>query len=443
LRGDVRRGERADIEDDQGVFNIQVGTAITLAIATGQKPPDQMAEIYYTDTWEREVFSRESKLNWLAEGIESGVRDGAVRIERDRLEPFKPVPFQRFDWFSLADCFVFKNSGIQTKRDAFIYSTSALTLQDLIQEFKQNGLSNLSLNFNETSSRTIENARSISFTKDKIKIVSYRPLDRRFIYLERAFIDRDRPELQSVWGNANNAIYAMPFATGSGPAVWCHGTLPDYHAFSGRGGYAFPFRDNRPGHGPYNITPSVTAGLSLVYGEAVSAEDVFDAILCLLSAQSYTTRFAEDLEDDFPHIPFPADKAVFRKAVEIGRDIRSVETFVHPPSSAFLTSAIARVETEPLSTLNASIWNDGKIKLCADGSGVVSGISPEIWDFEVSGYRLVSHWLGGRKGQVVDHALLIAFRDLIGRVGELISLFQKADLVLICALESTLSRRVF
>ena len=110
----MRRGERADIEDDQGVFNIQVGTAITLAIATGQKPPDQMAEIYYTDTWEREVFSRESKLNWLAEGIESGVRDGAVRIERDRLEPFKPVPFQRFDWFSLADCFVFKNSGIQS-----------------------------------------------------------------------------------------------------------------------------------------------------------------------------------------------------------------------------------------------------------------------------------------------------------------------------------------
>ena len=37
LRGDVRRGERAGVEGDQGVFNIQVGTAITLAIADGGK----------------------------------------------------------------------------------------------------------------------------------------------------------------------------------------------------------------------------------------------------------------------------------------------------------------------------------------------------------------------------------------------------------------------
>lgn len=36
LRGDVRRGERAGVIGDEGVFNIQVGTAITIAIADGQ-----------------------------------------------------------------------------------------------------------------------------------------------------------------------------------------------------------------------------------------------------------------------------------------------------------------------------------------------------------------------------------------------------------------------
>ena len=30
--------------------------------------------------------------------------------------------------------------------------------------------------------------------------------------------------------------------------------LPDYHSFRGSyGGYAFPLRDNRAGHGPFNI----------------------------------------------------------------------------------------------------------------------------------------------------------------------------------------------
>ena len=45
LRGDVRRGERAGVESDQGVFNIQVGTAIVLAIADGSRAADTPADV--------------------------------------------------------------------------------------------------------------------------------------------------------------------------------------------------------------------------------------------------------------------------------------------------------------------------------------------------------------------------------------------------------------
>ena len=62
-------------------------------------------------------------------------------------------------------------------------------------------------------------------------------------------------------------------------------------------------------------------------GAAQTPQDVFDAILCLLSATSYTHRFAEDLEDAFPHIPFPADPALFARAVAVGREIRGLEAF--------------------------------------------------------------------------------------------------------------------
>ena len=37
LRGDLRRGPRAGILSDMGVFDIQVGTAITIAIAEGRQ----------------------------------------------------------------------------------------------------------------------------------------------------------------------------------------------------------------------------------------------------------------------------------------------------------------------------------------------------------------------------------------------------------------------
>jgi predicted helicase len=71
LRGDVRRGERAGVDGDQGVFNIQVGTAITLAIADRSKADGELADVSYIDSWAEGWFSRDAKLNWLIAGSET------------------------------------------------------------------------------------------------------------------------------------------------------------------------------------------------------------------------------------------------------------------------------------------------------------------------------------------------------------------------------------
>jgi hypothetical protein len=236
----------------------------------------------------------------------------------------------------------------------------------------------------------------------------------------------------------------MPFATGVGPAVWCHAILPDYHSFSGRGGYAFPLHDHRPGHGPVNVKSGLIDGLSLAYNNPVEAQDVFDAMIGLLSATSYTLRFAEDLEDVFPHVPFPASKAVFDRATAIGKSIREVETFERTPGAMFLTNAIARIETTPhggLASIGPGDWDAGELILCEDGSGKVSGIPAAVWAFSVSGYRVLQKWLAGREGISVDNAFLSEFRDITGRINELIHLFDEADLVLQDALNHTLTRR--
>jgi len=62
LRGDVRRGERAGIEHDEGVFNIMVGTAITVAVADGTKPDGELAEVFYQDCWTEGLFSDKRRL---------------------------------------------------------------------------------------------------------------------------------------------------------------------------------------------------------------------------------------------------------------------------------------------------------------------------------------------------------------------------------------------
>jgi len=92
--------------------------------------------------------------------------------------------------------------------------------------------------------------------------------------------------------------------------------------------------------------------------------------------------------------------------------------------------------------LRASDWSEGALFLCANRTGRVSGVSAAVWAFSVSGYRLLYRWLDAREGLPVDHALVTAFRDVVGRIAELIDLFARADHLLGHALNATLSREV-
>jgi hypothetical protein len=295
--------------------------------------------------------------------------------------------------------------------------------------------------FTATTARPWNVARGLPICEELIQMIAYRPLDRRWLYNHTDFIDRPRPELQAVWGNKNICLYAMPGGTGAGPTVWAHGLLPDYHAFRGRGGYAFPLYDRRPNKNASNISPALIASLSAAYGGPVTPEDVFDAILCLLSATSYSLRFAEDLEDVFPHVPFPARRAIFEDALRVGREIRAVETFARRPGEAYRRPAFVRVATQPQGALAPVEYADGAITLCGDGSGRITGLPLSVWNFSVSGYRVLPRWLEARVGLPVDLSVVRELRDICGRVAELIDLFAKADILLQATLHETLSRK--
>jgi hypothetical protein len=246
--------------------------------------------------------------------------------------------------------------------------------------------------------------------------------------------------MQRVWGAENKGLYAMPAGTGAGPAVWCHGLIPDYHAFSGRGGYAFPLHDRRPNVDAPNVSPALVGSLSAAYGEPVAAEDVFDAILCLLSARSYTLRFAEDLEDVFPHVPFPARLQNFQDAVRIGRAIRAVETFAREPSTAYRRPGFVRIVNQPRGVVAAVDYADGAITLCDDGTGRITGLPQPVWEFSVSGYRVLPRWLEARVALPADLAVVRELRDICGRIAELIDLFAEADIVLEATLQESMTR---
>ena len=421
LRGDVRRGERAGVEGDQGVFNIMVGTAITVAIADGTKADGEAADVFYQDCWTDGLFSRRAKLEWLEGRADAGTQSDPVAVVRGVLDDMRPEPFQNGEWVSLREAFVFSKSGMKSGNDDVFVSPGRDRLRHLVTQFLH--------------------ARAARYDAELEAHYCYRPLDRRWFYNDLVLLDRPGPQMQRVWGTNNIGLYALPSGTGAGPGVWCHGLLPDYHAFRGSyGGYAFPLHDRRPEVNAPNISPALVESLSAAYGEPIAAEDVFDAMLCLLSAASYTRRFAEDLEDVFPHIPFPARQEVFLDAVRVGREIRAVETFAREPGEPYRRADFVSVVTEPRGALAPVEWDGGEITLCDDGSGRATGLPQDVWNFSVSGYRLLSHWLEARVGLPADLALVRELRDICGRIAELIDLFAEADIVLEATLRESLTR---
>lgn len=424
LRGDVRRGARAGVLGDTGVFNIQVGTAITLAIADGSKIERNVANVTYNDVWEHELFAHEAKLEWLAQGAQNGIRPEAVEIKRSLLDSFKPEPFQAHSWPSLEEVFRFTKSGVKTGSNDVFVALDPSSLRKQVSAYL-----------------ALKSAGEYDRNNERLSV--YRPLDRRWFYNDLRLLNRPGPELQAVWGENNLALYSHPSAIVGGPAAWCHDLLPDYDSFRGSyGGYAFTLYDRRPGQS-LNILPSFLEALHLAYRKPTDPQTVLDAILALLSATSYTLRFGEDLGGTFPHVPFPADKALFDRAAEVGKLIRETETFARAPDPQFLTPAIARIETAPhgaLGVIGPESWSEGDLILCANGSGKVSGIPRKVWEFSVSGYPVLPRWLAARKDIEVTHDFLAEFRDITGRINELIYRFDEADLVLQEALNDSLTR---
>lgn len=427
LRGDVRAGTRGDVGSDQGIFNIMVGTAITVAIADGSKAEGELAEVAYTDSWANNLFKRNDKLNWLSKMSSNDEAPSSVPIHRPVLENWRPEPFENGEWVAVKETFRFTKSGMKSGNDSAFVAPNVARLQEQLQNL-----------LGEQSSH--------AFEPHLARALSYRPLDNRCFYNELRLLNRPGPEMQRAWGDQNICLYTMPSGVNSGPATWCHGNLPDYHAFRGSyGGYAFPLYDRRVGPTAHNLNPVLMNALAAAYGAQQSPQDVFDVILCLLSARSYTRRFAEDLEDVFPHVPFPADPDVFAKAATIGAEIRGLEAFQREPASEYRPLAFARIVGTPASDsiISDISYVDGQLCLWKDGAQPVpafTGLPEAVWSFSVSGYRILPRWIDGRKGLPVTLSLMRELRDVAARIHELLHWFEAADLVLEETLGHTLTR---
>jgi len=181
----------------------------------------------------------------------------------------------------------------------------------------------------------------------------------------------------------------------TGPAVTVSAHIPDLHYFSGKGEKdVFPLWRDREG-----IDANVNIALLRELGDSITAVDVFAYVVGLLGTSAYTTRFFDELEESAPRVPVTKDTALFLEVARFGREIIAVQTYGErlPDAAPQGYVGTAIVEVSPADgEYPATVTYDADTSTLHIGDGVIGNVTPEVWNFEVSGVRVVSSWVGYR-----------------------------------------------
>jgi hypothetical protein len=242
-----------------------------------------------------------------------------------------------------------------------------------------------------------------------ITAYAYRSFDRQWILADNRVADYLRPDLWRIHGDHQiylASLFSQPL--GSGPALTCCAVIPDLDYFRGSYGAkaAIPLYRSSDQSAP-NITPGLLDLLAGRYGRNVRPEDFVAYLYGALSHPAFTVRYAKEMESREVRVPITKDPDLFEKTGAIGAHLLWLHTYGDrfvpngkrrgsvPPGSARCTEA---VPDEP-SSYPEDFEYLAESKTLRVGTGRFASVSPEVFNFEVSGLKVVQSWLKYRMKQ--------------------------------------------
>ena len=239
------------------------------------------------------------------------------------------------------------------------------------------------------------------------KRYGYRSFDRQFCIADHRMVDR-AGRAWTIEGT-DQLFFATLTSTSlsEGPALTVSPYVPDLDCFRGSYGAKniHPLYRTEDKSDP-NVSIVLLNALESEFGRAVSAKDVALYAFGLLGTGAYTAKFAEDLTESAARVPFTANPQLFDEVRDFGKRLVFEQTwgercgelneFGQATGTRF--EGAAYVETATSSSIYPEDWryDNEQRSLHIGTSGVISGVSPEVMNFNVSGMKVVSSWLGYR-----------------------------------------------
>ena len=424
LGGEGRGTHRSD-----NVFAIQTPVAIAVAVRSGQ-PSEAPASVRYA----RIEGTRREKLDKL-EAI-----DGFGKVDwRDCPDewqaPFRP-PGEGvyFAWPLLTDLMPWQQSGVKAGRN-WVLAPEKETLNKRWRKLLAAGTEQRRTLFKESPTGRKLNATATQLPPSRIHLnalsnlaegsptpkavrFTFRSFDRQFVFADARLLDRPGPALWQA--HSERQIYlttALTQTLGSGPALTACAAMPDLHHFSGRGA-----KDTIPLYrtadsSEANILPGLLGRLGAAYERNVTPEDFLAYLYGVLAHPAFVQLFAAELETRELRAPITKDAGLFAEVCAVGARLLWLHTYGErfvpngeqpgavPQGAARCLKAVpGDAEGYP-----KQFRHNGATQTLHVGQGEFAPVAPQVYDFEVSGLKVVQSWLkyrmrdgGGKKSSPLD-----------------------------------------
>ena len=409
--------------EDENVFDIMKGVAIALFI----KKSDAEKGVWRADLWGKRLAKyqqtaalQKRELNWTKLRPESPnylfvPEDRDVRSEYER-------------GILVTNIFPVGGTGIITKRDDLcihfepedvwktVESFSRVVPQDALEKF---GLPKDVRDWKvEWAQADLQSSGPV---KTLVKPILYRPFDTRYTYYTgraRGFLGWPVERVMRHLLKDNFALITSRLTKGED---FAHVQVTDKPAEvicmspeTSNNGFIFPlylyapeeaqkppkadlFGSDDPFHGKNkieNIAPKFRLWIDEYYAHHFSPEQLLGFIYAILHAPTYRKKFGDFLRRSFPRIPFPKTRANFESLSKLGWDLVQKHLLRDVPSlglGKYCGHGDNEVEKIQYVAAEQAVY--------INATQHFAPVSPDVWDFRVGGYFVVSKYLKSRKGR--------------------------------------------
>jgi len=409
LGGEGRGGRKSE-----NVFAIQTPVAIAVGVRYGKVKKSSPAKVRYA----RIDGTRDEKLKAL-----EAVADFACLTWQDCPDDWH-APFlasatggKCASWAEVQDLLPWSARGIQfsrnwpvspcepvlSKRWSALLSGNAGERRDLVVETRDVRVDRSYPSFLRAARLQSIEAAKRTHKPDSIEKVFFRSLDRQWCIADRRAIDMPRPPLWRSRGGNQVYLLTAPDELTTGPAVVAGTDVPDLNAFNNRGGICHPLYRDAAGK-EANILPGLLDMLAQAYASRVTPEDFLAYVYGVLAQPAFTERFADELGTRELRVPLTKDFTLFAQVRDVGAKLLWLHTygqrFVPNGKHAGQVPEGAAKCKKPVPAAQADYpekyeYNEST-KTLHVGDGEFGPVALEVYEFEVSGLKVVQSWLGYR-----------------------------------------------